>query len=132
MKKGQKVRVLADGRIGIVADSHFFHWGGKRMVQHQVKFPDTKGEAPWFPAEKLTTDLVERATVVFSGETGSLSVEFSLNREKIYSMDAKLMCTPENILEHNGLHVYLFNMLKEMLYCNSQMASQYGNQRHPG
>ena len=23
MKKGQKVRVLADGRVGIVADSHF-------------------------------------------------------------------------------------------------------------
>ena len=29
MKKGQKVRVLADNRIGIVADSHFINWVAK-------------------------------------------------------------------------------------------------------
>ena len=81
MKKGQKVRVLADNRVGIVADSHFINWGGKRLVQHQVKFPNTKGEAPWFPAEQLTTDLVEKATVVVKGDKGVISFIYSVDHD---------------------------------------------------
>ena len=28
MKKGQKVRIKSSGKIGVIADSEFFHWGG--------------------------------------------------------------------------------------------------------
>ena len=81
MKKGQKVRVLADGRVGIVADSHFFHWGHKKMVQHQVKFPDTTGEAPWFPSEKLGS-IIEKSKMTITGENKEeIILNMELNHE---------------------------------------------------
>ena len=106
MKKGQKVRVLADNRIGIVADSHFINWGGKRLVQHQVKFPNTKGDAPWFPAEKLTTDLVEKATIAITGEKGTLHFTTKFNHDK-HTTCLEMTGTPENLKEHQGTHVSL-------------------------
>lgn len=114
MKKGQKVRVLADGRVGIVADSHFFHWGHKKMVQHQVKFPDTKGEAPWFPAEKLTTDLVEKTSIVITGEKGTLYLTFSNNHDKRTS-SLSMTGNPENLKEHRGTHMVLASAMLEGL-----------------
>ena len=103
MKKGQKVRVLADGRVGVVADSHFVMWRGKKLVTCQVKFPDTKGEAPWFPIEQLTTELVERTTIHIKGEKGSLNLVFSSNHEKLTS---NLIVTgePEDLTKHKGAH----------------------------
>ena len=114
MKKGQKVRVLADNRVGIVADSHFFNWGSKRMVQHQVKFPDTKGEAPWFPAEKLTTKLVEDTKVVITGEKGTLYLTFSINHGKGTS-SLTMTGNPENLKEHRGTHISLASAMLEGL-----------------
>lgn len=104
MKKGQKVRVLADGRVGIVADTHFINWGGKRLVQCQVKFPRTKGEAPWFPIEKLTTELVERTTVVIKGEKGTLNLVFTNNHDK-HTSQLVMTGEPDNIASHKGTHV---------------------------
>ena len=103
MKKGQKVRVLADGRVGVVADSHFVMWRGKKLVTCQVKFPDTKGEAPWFPIEQLTTELVERTTIQIKGEKGSLNLVFSSNHDKLTS---NLIITgePEDLTKHKGAH----------------------------
>ena len=98
--------MLADGRVGIVADSHFFNWGGKRMVQYQVKFKDTKGEAPWFPAEKLTTKLVEETSVIITGEKGALYLTFSNNHEKGTS-SLVMTGNPENLKEHKGTHMTL-------------------------
>ena len=114
MKKGQKVRVLADNRVGIVADSHFFNWGGKRMVQHQVKFPDTKGEAPWFPSDKLTTDLVEKTSVVITGEKGILYMTFSSNYDNGTS-NLEMRGKPENLKEHQGTHLALASAMLEGL-----------------
>lgn len=114
MKKEQKVRVLADNRIGIVADSHFINWGGKRWVQHQVKFPNMKGDAPWFPAEKLTTNLVEKTTLVINGEKGSLTLTFSRNHDK-GSSTLDMVGNPENLKEHKGTHMFLATALVEGL-----------------
>ena len=38
MKKGQKVRIKSTGKIGVIADSEFFHWGGRKHVRYEVKF----------------------------------------------------------------------------------------------
>ena len=103
MKKGQKVRVLADGRVGIVADSHFINWGGKRLVQHQVKFPNTKGEAPWFPAEQLTASLVERTTIAIKGEKGTLNLTFTNNHDK-HTSQLSMTGEPEDLTKHKGAH----------------------------
>lgn len=114
MKKGQKVRVLADGRVGIVADSHFFHWGGKRMVQYQVKFKDTKGEAPWFPADKLTTKLKEVTAVTIVGEKGTLYLTFTYNHDKGTS-SLSMTGNPGNLKEHRGTHMVLASAMVEGL-----------------
>ena len=114
MKKGQKVRVLADGRVGIVADTHFINWGGKRLVQCQVKFPRTKGEAPWFPIEKLTTELVERTTIVIKGEKGTLNLVFTNNHDK-HTSQLVMTGEPENIASHKGTHVVIAGAFLEGL-----------------
>ena len=114
MKIGQKVRVLADGRVGIVADTHFINWGGKRLVQCQVKFPRTKGEAPWFPIEKLTTELVERTTIVIKGEKGTLNLVFTNNHDK-HTSQLVMTGEPENIASHKGTHVVIAGALLEGL-----------------
>lgn len=114
MKKGQKVRILADNRIGIVADSHFINWGGKRLVQHQVKFPNTKGDAPWFPSEKLTTKLVEDTKVVITGEKGTLYLAFSQDHAKGTS-SLCMTGNPENLKEHRGTHMSLAAAMLEGL-----------------
>lgn len=119
MKKGQKVRVKADNRVGFVADRHFVNWGGKRLVQYQVKFPDTKGEAPWFPAERLTTDLVERTNIVICGEKGTINMLLKLDHSDNTTLSIEMTGTPENLKEHTGTHVCLANMLLERLSSNS-------------
>ena len=103
MKKGQKVRVLADGRVGVVADIHFVNWGGKRLVQCQVKFPRTKGEAPWFPIEQLTTELVERTTIQIKGEKGTLNLTFTNNHDK-HTSQLSMTGEPEDLTQHKGTH----------------------------
>lgn len=110
MKKGQKVRVLADNRVGIVADSHFINWGGKRLVQHQVKFPDTKGEAPWFPSEQLTAQLVEQTTITIKGEKGSLNLVFKTNHSK-HTSSLSMTGEPEDLTTHKGTHMTLASVM---------------------
>ena len=114
MKKGQKVRVLADGRVGIVADTHFINWGGKRLVQCQVKFPRTKGEAPWFPIEKLTTELVERTTIVIKGEKGTLNLVFTNNHDK-HTSQLVMTGDPEDIASHKSTHMAIAGALLQGL-----------------
>lgn len=114
MKKGQKVRVLADGRVGVITDTHFVNWGGKRLVQCQVKFPRTKGEAPWFPIEQLTTRLVEHTNVVITGEKGTLYLTFSINHGKGTS-SLTMTGNPENLKEHRGTHISLASAMLEGL-----------------
>ena len=114
MKKGQKVRVLADGRVGIVVDTHFINWGGKRLVQCQVKFPRTKGEAPWFPIEKLTTELVERTTIVIKGEKGTLNLVFANNHDK-HTSHLVMTGDPEDIASHKGTHMAIAGALLQGL-----------------
>ena len=114
MKKGQKVRVLADGRVGIVADTHFINWGGKRLVQCQVKFPRTKGEAPWFPIEKLTTELVERTTIVIKGEKGTLNLVFTNTHDK-HPSQLVMTGDPEDIASHKGTHMAIAGALLQGL-----------------
>ena len=118
MKKGQKVRIKSSGKIGVIADSEFFHWGGRKHVRYEVKF-DKQKDTVWYPKEELTTALTEHVKVAFSGEGGNVYLDVSLNHDKKNYIHVLLTGNPENIQEHYGLHVFLFNMLKERLYGNS-------------
>ena len=99
MKKGQKVRVLANNRVGTIIDSHVINHGGRRYVAYQVRFLKDKGEAPWFPAEKLSADFIEKTSVVITGEEGSLFFT--------YSVTVELTGKPDNLKEHDGVDAYL-------------------------
>lgn len=114
MKKGQKVRVLADNRIGIIADSHFVYWGGKKLIQYQVKFPDTKGEAPWFPSDRLTTVLEERAVVSITGEKGRINFTYTVDHD---SKHTSLEIKSDNLANRQplALHTFLANALLDGL-----------------
>lgn len=118
MRKGQKVRIKSSGKIGMIADSEFFYWNHRKHVRYEVK---VKGQNTtcWYPKEDLTTDLVERATVVFSGEDGTLNMVFSLDHDKNDGIHAELTGNPENLKDHQGLHVKLVNVLINSLLGNS-------------
>lgn len=64
MKKGNKVRVISDNRIGIIADQMFFTLGGKKTVRVLVKFEGDK-QPVWMDRSLLTTELIERVTITF-------------------------------------------------------------------
>lgn len=106
MKKGQKVRVLANNRVGTIIDSHVINHGGRRYVAYQVRFLKDKGEAPWFPAEKLSADFIEKASVVITGEEGSLFFTYSVNH-LTQQATVELTGKPDNLKEHHGLDAYL-------------------------
>lgn len=119
MKKGQKVRVIADGRIGQVVDRHIVNLRGKRHVSVQVKFPETKGDAPWFPSDQLITTLQEKASIVITGEKGRLHLTFTYDHDsKGYRVDTKSNDAP--LCEQEGLHVMLALALNRGLMVLSQ------------
>ena len=86
MKKGFKVRILADNRVGIVEDQLFFTLGGKKHLR--VLVSKLKGEKSpvWFDRELVTEKITEKITVSFVSETGNkLDVNIVTNFEKAES-----------------------------------------------
>lgn len=118
MKKGQKVRIKSSGKIGVIADSEFFHWGGRKHVRYEVKF-DKQKDTVWYPKEELTTALTEHVKVTFSGEGGDVYLDVSIDHDKRDHIQVLLTGNPENLKKHNGLHVALACRLLEQLCDNS-------------
>ena len=118
MRKGQEVRIKSTNKIGVIADSEFFYWGGRKHVRYEVKIEGQKNTC-WYPKENLTTDMVEKTEVVFSGENGTLL--FTLTRDLLMKDDyhVELTGTPENLKEHKGTHAYLASIFFKMLCNNS-------------
>ena len=118
MKKGQKVRIKSSGKIGVIADSEFFHWGGRKHVRYEVKF-DKQKDTVWYPKEELSTDLVERTTMIIKGENGTLNLVFTEDKDKGDCMRIIITGNPENLKEHKGTHLWLASVLLERLSSNS-------------
>ena len=86
MKKGSKVRILADNRVGIVEDQLFFSLGGKKHLR--VLVGKLKGEKSpvWFDRELVTEKMTEKITVSFKSENGDkIEVNIVINFEKLES-----------------------------------------------
>ena len=118
MRKGQKVRVKSSGKIGVIADSEFFHWNYKKHVRYEVKFEGQKNTC-WYPKEELSTELVERATVVITAEGGSVTLVISNDMEKDGGCHIEITGNPENLREHHGFHVSIATILLKGLSVNS-------------
>ena len=111
MRKGQKVRVKSTNKIGVIADTEFFHWGGRKHVRYEVKVEGQKNTC-WYPKEALSIDLVERVKVVISGEAGTINLDFEFVQEKGH---VTLSGNPDNLCIHKGKHVALATLLLERL-----------------
>ena len=118
MRKGQKVRVKSSNKIGVIADTEFFHWGGRKHVRYEVKIEGQKNTC-WYPKEDLSTDLAVRATIVFRGENGTLNLAVSYDCDKKDGIHVEITGEPENLKEHRGLHSNLAYLLIERLTSNS-------------
>lgn len=113
MKKGQKVRVKSNNKVGIIADSDFFALNGRKEVRYQVKFEDTNTSC-WYPKDQLTSP-IEKAKVIVSGENGELTLEITMDRSKSTGYTCELTGSPENLKEHKGTHVHLMSMFIESM-----------------
>lgn len=118
MKKGQKVRVKQTNKIGVIADTEFFHWGGRKHMRYEVKFEGQMNTC-WYPKEKLTTDMIEKTEVVFRGENGTLLFTMTHNHLKKDGYHVELTGTPERLNDHKGTHANLASIFINMLSNNS-------------
>lgn len=106
MKKGSKVRIVADNRVGIVEDQLFFSLGGKKHLR--VLVGKLKGEKcpVWFDRELVTEKITEKITVSFVSENGDkMEVNIVTNFEKLESrcsVDGEANC---NLLMKSSLEV---------------------------
>lgn len=96
MKKGSRVRILADNRIGVVVDQLFFTLGGKKHLRVQVG--ELKGEKGpvWFDRNLVTEKMSEKITVTFKSENGqkldiNLITDYSKNQSRC-SVDGEDNC----------------------------------------
>lgn len=86
MKKGSKVRILADNRIGVVEDQLFFSLGGKKHLRVLVGKLNGEKCPVWFDRELVTEKITEKITVSFVSDTGNkLDVNIVTNFEKAES-----------------------------------------------
>ena len=109
MKKGQRVRILRNNEIGTIADSEFFKLNGRKHIRYRV-VTRTNRQGCWYPPEQLG-DVMERATVTIRNEDGqelTLSVSRNYLTEKI---KMKLTGQPQDLKEHEGLHIILMTDL---------------------
>lgn len=115
MKKGSKVRVLSDNRIGVVADQMFFTLGGKKTVRVLIKFEGQK-EPVWIDRELVTTELVEKAKIIFFkniGESIQIDVEYDHDRKSAkMNIDRKYY---DEIIKCHALHACLCMRYLEIL-----------------
>ena len=97
MKKGGKVRILADNRVGIVEDQLFFSLGGKKHLRVLVGKLMGEKSPVWFDRELVSEKMTEKITVSFRSETGDL-IEFFIvadyeKGESSCSVDGEDSCT---------------------------------------
>lgn len=122
MKKGQKVRLLADNTTGTIADSCFFTLNGQKHVRYQVVTKRGQ-EGCWYPAIELGS-IKEYATVTIDADNGKMVM---LDVEKNYDtkhLKMTLSGNPDNIKEHRELHAWLMNRLLNALNGYSKSGMQ--------
>lgn len=113
MKKGQKVRIKSTNKVGVIADSEFFMWKGKKHVRYEVKFED-KPLTCWYPASELVSPK-EVVKVTFEGDGGKLFAVLELDWSMETPPTIELTGFPENLKDHKGSYVALAHRFIETL-----------------
>lgn len=103
MKKGQKVRLLQNNTVGVIADSTFFTLYGKKQVRYEVRVKGER-EGRWYPAEELGP-VEEVIGLTVTGSNGQqLFADLKINWDKS-EMNMQLTGSPVNLKEHKGTHL---------------------------
>lgn len=113
MRKGQKVRLLADNTVGTIADSTFFKLNGKKQVQYLVVTPKNR-KGCWYPVEKLGS-VMEAVKVTVKSESGKEMIADIIRDHDKGKLDITITGNPENLKEHKGTHVQIMSCLLESL-----------------
>lgn len=114
MKKGTKVRVLANNKVGTVADSTFFVLGCRKHIRVAVKFDDMP-EAVWYKKEELGRPEVH-VKITFAHENGEeLYLDYKRNYMPGGRDSVEMTCNQENLMECKGPHVVLSKVLLRAL-----------------
>lgn len=120
MRKGQRVRILRNNEIGTIADSEFFKLNGQKHIRYHV-VTRTNRQGCWYSAEQLG-DMTERATVTIRKDDGQeLTLSVSRNYLK-EGLEMTLTGQPQNLKEHEGLHVMLMTNLLNGIYAETKEA----------
>ncbi|MBQ8223960.1 MAG: hypothetical protein IJZ86_01155 [Bacteroides sp.] len=118
MKKGQKVRVIENGKVGTIVDSTFFVLKGMKKVMYQVQIAGQKKEACWYPAEKLG-GVVEECTAVVTDESGK-GIAFTF--KKNYSTkNIDVECSMDTAPETGVLYDVMKFMLIGIKNCSRRL-----------
>lgn len=109
----QRVRILATGELGTVAEKVFIkRQGGQRPELYcNVALDKKPGEERWYWANQLG-GTKEYAQATFKAGGQEVNVQVTLNHET-ERMSFTVTGTPQNLKEHKGLHI---QMLMAMLY----------------
>lgn len=111
IRKGTEVRVRRTNQIATVSEVELIRKGGKL---HKYCHLRTAGKEPdlWLDSEELA-EVHEVCEVTFANLTGGQTLRFSLDlNHKTDELKTRLRVErPENLKEHEGLHMELAVML---------------------
>lgn len=103
MRKGNKVRLLKDNSIGIIADIAFFKLNGKKHMRYQV-YKRGESEKYWYPEEDFG-EIIERCKITVEGERNQvLCADIDLDHEKGEATIHITGRNPTNLKDHRGYH----------------------------
>ena len=112
MRKGQKVRILANNQIGTIAERKFVCIHGKRMVSYLVKTED--GRQCWYQPESLGSTH-EFVTISFENETREQKLRMKVDWDHAGEIHLEMDDLSDIGLEkQKGVHVVLACRLLEM------------------
>ena len=107
MKKGTRVRVLATGELGTVADKTLIRKDGKVRTYCNVKLDKNPKQDTWFFSD-LLGDTKECAFVIFSDQTDKkIIVGVEIDHEQNCICNLKVAGLPDEPEKHQGLYKYL-------------------------
>lgn len=112
MRKGQKVRILANNQIGMIAERRFVCIHGKRMVSYLVKMED--GRQCWYQPESLGST---HEIVNISFENESTGQKLRVKVDWGHAGDVRMAMEDLSgigLEKQKGVHVFLACRLLEL------------------
>lgn len=107
IKKGARIRVLATGELGTVAEKQLIRKGGETKIYCRVKLDKKPEQDTWYFSDQLG-DTKESAFITFCDNTDKkIIVGVEIDHEKDCVSNLKVAGMPDKPEKHQGLYRYL-------------------------